>query len=245
MPFTKRLTNLVRPDDEAADTTAIPLIDRAVRAGVRHVVTLTAMGVERMEGNALRKIERRAEASGMRWTHLRPNFFMQIFAVAPLLDRLRSSGALRLPAGDARLSFVDVRDVAGVAVCAVLDGRHSGTAYTLTGKEAIDHAAVTAAISRATGRHFDYVAIGDEEARRGMAAGGLSPAHVERLIGFYRLVRAGACSPVSTDVESVLGRPPITFDEFASGHSAAWASADCGAHFKTRVDRRGAPTTTT
>lgn len=217
-----RLFLSVRPGDEAADATAGPLIDEAIRRGVRHVVALTAMGVERLPDNALRRIERQVEASGATWTHLRPNFFMQIFAGPPLVGQLRGSGALRLPAAGARLSFVDVRDVAAVAVSALLDVRHAGSAYTLTGGEAIDHAAVAGAISRATGRDFVYVAVGEEEARGMMADGGLPPARVERLVGFYRLVRAGACAPVSPDVEAVLGRPPIGFDAFALDHAAAW-----------------------
>jgi uncharacterized protein YbjT (DUF2867 family) len=207
-----RLFVSVRPGDEAADATAGPLVDEAVRRGVRHIVTLTAMGAERVPDNALRRIERQVEASGATWTHLRPNFFMQIFAVPPLVLQLRAIHSLRVPAADARLSFVDVRDVGAVAVVALLDGRHSGKAYTLTGGEAIDHGAVTHAISRATSQAFNYVPIGEEQARHLMAAGGLPPARVERLIGFYRLVRAGACAELSPNVAGVLGRPPIGFD---------------------------------
>ncbi len=224
----ERLFLSVRPGDDEADTTAIPLIDQAVRLGIRHVVTLTAMGVERLGDNALRRIERRAEASGLTWVHLRPNFFMQIFAGPPLLDQLQVSGVLRVPAADATLSFVDVRDVAAVAVTALLDDRHSGNAYTLSGGQAIDHGSVVAAISHATGRRLEYVTIDEQDARRVMAAGGLSPARAERLIGFYRLVRAGACSPVSPDVESVLGRPPIRFETFAEDHAAVWVSRTPG-----------------
>jgi uncharacterized protein YbjT (DUF2867 family) len=225
----------VRPGDEAADATAGPLVDEAVRRGVRHIVTLTAMGAERVPDNALRRIERQVEASGATWTHLRPNFFMQIFAVPPLVQQLRAVHSLRVPAADARLSFVDVRDVGAVAVVALLDGRHSGKAYTLTGGEAIDHGAVTRAISRATSQAFNYVPIGEEEARHLMAAGGLPPRRVERLLGFYGLVRAGACAELSPDVASVLGRPPIGFDRFARDYSTHWGEAGSEEEVRTRA----------
>jgi uncharacterized protein YbjT (DUF2867 family) len=126
---------------------------------------------------------------------------------------------------------VDVRDIAGVAVASLLDEGHAGKAYTLTGPEGLDHHEVAATLSAAilpssTGkeRRFIYEPLEDEEARRTMAAGGLPPARVERLLGFYRAVRAGACAAVSPDVEGVLARPAITFAQFAREHAAAWAS---------------------
>lgn len=226
----ERLFLSVRPGDEAADATALPLVDEALRAGVRRVVTLTAMGVDRMPGNALRRIERHVEASGAAWTHLRPNFFMQIFSTPPLVDQVRAVGSLRLPAGQARLSFVDVRDIGAVAVGALLDEGHAGRAYTLTGSEALDHAGVAAAISRVTARPVTYVAVEDDEARGLMAANGLPLARIDRLLAFYRLVRAGACSPVSTDVARVLGRAPIAFAQFTEDHAAAWRRPGSSPH---------------
>lgn len=216
-----RLFLSVRPGDERADETAIPLIEAALRRGVRRIVTLTAMGVEHMEETALRRIERRIEASQVEWTHLRPNFFMQIFAVPPLLDQVRA-GMLRLPTAGARLSFVDVRDVAAVAVAALLDEGHEGKGYTLTGEEALDHHAVAAMLSAAAGRTIEYVPIEEGEARQVMTAAGLGGDRVERLLRFYRLVRAGACAPVSPAVRDVLGRPPIPFDHFVHDYAPCW-----------------------
>ena len=67
---------------------------------------------------ALRRIELHLEDSGIAFTHLRPNFFMQIFAGGPLWVGLRTEGALRIPAGSAKISFIDARDVAGAAAVA-------------------------------------------------------------------------------------------------------------------------------
>ncbi|HEY3383611.1 MAG TPA: SDR family oxidoreductase [Vicinamibacterales bacterium] len=218
----ERVFLIARPGDEHADRTALPFIDEMRRAGVRAVVNLTAMGVDRLPGNALNTVERSLEASGMAFTHLRPNFFMQIFAAEPLLGGLRQTGLLQIPAGDATLSFIDARDIADVAAEALLNPVHEGQAYTLTGGEALDHGQVAAAISSATGRPCRYVAIDEEAARAAMAAGGFPPDRVERLIGFYRLVRSGACSPVSNAVEQILGRPPRGFDQFARDNGHIW-----------------------
>src|SRR5213593_1189643 len=213
---------IARPGDEQADRVAVPLIDEMKRQGVRHVVNLTAMGMEMLEGMALRKVERYLEDSGIGFTHLRPNFFMQVFSGGPLLADIRSTGAIHVPAADARISYVDVRDIAAVAATALTEPGHVGKAYTLTGAEALDHHEIARALSEAAGKPVRYVPISEDTARTAIEGGGLSPERAERLVGFYRLVRHGFCTPVSPDVQTVLGRPPISFARFATDNAACW-----------------------
>ncbi|WP_257456613.1 SDR family oxidoreductase [Archangium lipolyticum] len=217
-----RVFLMARPGDEQADRVALPLIDEMKRQRIRHVVNLTAMGAEHREDFALRKVERYLEASGLGFTHLRPNFFMQIFSGGPLLQDLETTGALHIPAADAKLSFVDARDIAAMAVAALTGPGHAGKAYTLTGARALDHAEVARTLSEVAARSIQYVPLGEEEARQLLARSGLSPERIERLIGFYRLVRQGFCAPVSSDIETVLGRPPISFERFARDHASCW-----------------------
>jgi hypothetical protein len=95
----------------------------------------------------------------------------------------------------------------------------------LTGGEALDHGAVATAISRAARRRVEYAPIEEEEARRMMAEAGLSAERTERLLGFYRLVRAGACARVSEHVAALLGRPPMPFELFARDNADCWRSS--------------------
>jgi uncharacterized protein YbjT (DUF2867 family) len=213
---------IARPGDEEADRVALPLIDAMRAAGVRHVTDLSTMGVERMPDVALRRIEQYLEASGIASTHLRPNFFMQAFSVGPLQAGIVRTSAIGIPAGDARVSYVDARDIAAVAAVTLTEPGHEGRAYTLTGPEAIDHHEVARVLSGAAGRPIGYIPTDEDEARRTMAAAGLSTQRIERLVGFYRAVRAGACAPVSPDVPAVLGRPAITFERFAANHASYW-----------------------
>jgi len=213
---------IARPGDEQADRVALPFIEEMKRQGVRHVVNLTAIGVEQRDEMALRKVERFLEGSGLGFTHLRPNFFMQVFSTGPLLEALRATGALQIPAADARISYIDARDIAAVAAAALTERGHAGKAYTLTGAHALDHDEVAQAISEAAGRAVRYVPIGEDAARSAIASAGLSAERVERLIGFYRLVRAGLAAPVSPDVQAILGRAPGSFAQFAREHASCW-----------------------
>jgi uncharacterized protein YbjT (DUF2867 family) len=216
-----RVFLVARPGDDAPERTALPLLAEMARQGVRHVVDLSALGAEQREEFGLRKVERALEASGMAWTHLRPNWFMQVFTGGPLHADLRRTGAFHLAAGDARVSYVDARDIAAVAAAALTRPAHEGHAYTLTGPAGLTGAEVAAALSAAAGRPLDYVALDEEVARQALTAA-LGARWAERLVGFYRLVRAGWCAPVSPAVEQVLGRPPVAFADFAREHAAAW-----------------------
>lgn len=213
---------MARPADNHSDRAAIPLVDEARTAGVRHIVNLTAMGAEQEETFALRVLERYIEASGIPFTHLRPNWFMQNFDSGPFLADIRSSGALHLPAADAKLSFIDVRDIAAVGLAALTGPAHLCKAYTLTGGEALDHAAAMAIISTAAGKTLSYLPISEELACAGLARVGVPSDRIERWRMFFRKVRAGECAPVSPDVEKILGRAPISFTRYARDYASAW-----------------------
>jgi uncharacterized protein YbjT (DUF2867 family) len=213
---------IARPGDDHPETTALPLIASMRQAGVEHVVDLTAMGCEVRPDFGLRKVELALEGSGLAFTHLRPNFFMQIFTSGLHRAQIMMRRQIRLPAADACISFIDVQDIAEVAARCLLAAEHRSQAYTLTGGVAISHTMVAKAIADATQTAVQYVALTEDEARADLAAAGLPSANVERLIEFYRLVRTGAAATVSPSVEKILGRPPRTFTDFAAQRASDW-----------------------
>jgi uncharacterized protein YbjT (DUF2867 family) len=214
----------VRPGDNHSDQYAIPLIDGAKKSKIQLIVDLTAMGTEQQETFMLRVLEKYVESSGIPYTHLRPNWFMQNFDSGPLANDIRATSAIHLPAADALVSFVDVRDIAAVACAALTESRHIKKAYTLTGKEALSYYQVAEKLSHVSNRTISYVPITEEVARIGLAQGGVPADLIERWTDFYKKVRQGFCSPISTDIDSVLGRPPIAFDQYAMENSASWRS---------------------
>ena len=218
-----RVFMISRPGDEEADRFVAPFIDAMRASDVKHVVNLSAMGTPQRPEFSLRKVELALEASGIPFTHLRPNFFMQVHSAGTLGQAIRMTRRLALPAGDARLSFIDARDVAAVAVRVLTDPQaHANRAYTLTGPEAIDYHQVAACITKAIGDPVQYVPIDDAATSAMLQAAGFAAPQIERLLAMYRLVRMGACEPVSPDAESILGRPSIRFSDFAVDHVDCW-----------------------
>ena len=218
-----RVFLIARPGDDQPERVAMPLIDEMKRRGVRYVVNLTAMGADLHEDFGLRRVERYLEGSGLDFTHLRPNWFMQVFSGGPLHAAILGTGAFHLPVGDARISYIDLRDIAAVAVTALTEPGHAGKAYTLTGGASLHHGEVAGTLTEAVGRRIGYVDLTEEQARSALRSAGLSAERAERLIGFYRLVREGMCAPVTGDAEALLGREPVPFRRFAADYAAAWA----------------------
>ncbi len=220
----KKVFLMARPGDNQPEKAAIPFIEEAVKRGVRLIVNLTAMGVERDDRFPLRILEKYIEASGVSFTHLRPNWFMQNFSSGPMLADIRATGAIHLPAGDAKISFIDVRDIAAVGYAALTERHHEGRAYTLTGAVAMDHHEVATVLSRVSGETISYVPIGEEDARAMLTKSGFSSEMIERWTKFFQMVRHGYCAAVSHDVEVILGRPAITFEQYVRDYAPSWHS---------------------
>jgi uncharacterized protein YbjT (DUF2867 family) len=170
----------------------------------------------------LRILEKYIEASGIAYTHLRPNWFMQNFDSGPMFSDIKTTGALHLPAADASISFVDVRDIAAVGFAALTEAHHSGRAYTLTGKESLSYYQIVEKLSGVAGKKISYMSITENIARETLMKAGIPIDLIDRWTDFYRKVRQGLCSPISPDVESVLKRSPISFDQYANDYAASW-----------------------
>lgn len=199
-------------------------IEAAKRAGVRRVVKVSAVGADADAPEGFGKWHGQAEkflkASGLSWTILRPNFFMQ--NLLGQAQAVATQGAIYQPGGDARASLIDARDIASVAARALIDEGHEGETYTLTGPEALSYADAAAKISEATGKPVRYVALTPEQFREGALAGGLPEWLVSALERLNELFARGEAEGVTDDVRRAGGREPRTFDEFARDHAAAF-----------------------
>jgi len=214
-----------RPGDEDAHLHAAPFVEAMQRQGVRRVVVLSALGAGSRPEFSLRRVERLVEESGMDWVHVRPNFFMQMLAQPPLSTEIASEDRLRLPLDDARVAYVDSGDVAAVLHRALVDPALSRVAIDVSGPEALDHHQLAASIGRLRGRPVEYLAIGEDEARDLLAARGFPPRHTERVLTFYRLIRAGVCARPDEVAARLLGRPLRRWNEVAGLHACAWMPA--------------------
>jgi uncharacterized protein YbjT (DUF2867 family) len=135
---------------------------------------------------------------------------------------IKDHGAFYQPTGDARQSFVDVRDVAAVAVAALTGSGHKGQIYEITGPESLSFHDVAAKLSAVLGRPVRYVPVTPEAALESMLKSGTPEWNAHALADLYRAFATGPYARTTDTVERVLGRPAIPFEQFARDHAAAF-----------------------
>jgi uncharacterized protein YbjT (DUF2867 family) len=199
-----------------------PYLDAASSAKTGKVVLMTAMGVEHAPDEApMRKLELELLGSGLNATVVRPNWFMQNFN-SYWIQGILTDQKIYFPGGDAVVSFIDARDIGAVAANIVTGTNYGGQGLALTGSEALNHDQVAAKIASATGKKIEYVNVDPEDFKGMLRQGGLPEDYVELLSGIAAALREGHAAPVSDAVEKVLGKAPISFDQYALDYAGAW-----------------------
>lgn len=207
------------PPGPRAPENAMNALWAARRAGVKRVVRMSAIGAAHdaptRNGRLHALSDAELQASGLRWTILRPHFFMQnLLGFAP---SVASDGAIYMSLGQGRLGFVDTRDIAEVAARIFLESgeRHDGKIYTPTGPESLSLADAAERLSTFLGRPVRYVAVPDEAARAAMLQMGFSPWLAGMTVEYGRAYAAGWGDFTTSHVSDVLGRAPRSLLDFA------------------------------
>jgi uncharacterized protein YbjT (DUF2867 family) len=209
---------------------AVPLVDdlavvteqvvtAAVKAGIRHFVKLSGIGADRPQDLLLgcwhRQAERVVESSGLAWTHLRPNSFMQNFTNNHL-GSMRTRGLFHDPVGGGRVSYIDVEDIAATAAVVLSEPGHENRIYALTGPEAVSSHQVAALLGRAAGRDIRCIEVSVDAARDAMFGFGVPLPVVNAVAELYLSMRSGHLAQVTSTVPDVTGQVARSFAQFAA-----------------------------
>lgn len=190
-----------------------PLIQEAKRRGLKKVVLMTALGANLNDAAPFRKAEIELEKSGLEYNIIRPNWFFQNFNTF-WVHGIRAEGKILVPAGQAKVSFIDTRDVARVAAKLLVSDDHSNQAFDLTGPESVDPHDVAKAISKATGRPVTYSEISPAALKNGLLAAGLPEGYVDFLLLIFGFLREGYNAGVNTNVKTLSGTSPRSLEQY-------------------------------
>ncbi|MEV5508808.1 NAD(P)H-binding protein [Streptomyces orinoci] len=208
----------------AVGTAVGDLLGLAVEHGVRRVVVLSAVTVEygggyRRFAEAFRAVEDTARASGLDWTFLRcADFAANSLAWAP---QIRATGTVRGASAAATTSPIHQRDIGAVAVRALLEPGHAGQAYALTGPQALTQRDRARIIGQAIGATVTFEETPPELVRQSMLAQGLPQEVADRMLG-YNAACLEQPGPTTNTVARLLGRPALTFADWAAENAAAF-----------------------
>jgi uncharacterized protein YbjT (DUF2867 family) len=197
-----------------------PALNAAIAAGVEHVVFLSILGAERNKVVPHSQIERYITELGIKFTFLRASFFMQNLNTTHREDI--QNGELFLPAGNGKTSFIDVRDIAAVAVRALIEDGHSNRAYALTGNEALTYYEVADIFTSVLGKQIRYPNPSLLKFIWVMRSRGLKLDFVLIMAAIYTTARLGLAGAVTPDTEQLLGRPPLTMRQYVEDYRQFW-----------------------
>jgi uncharacterized protein YbjT (DUF2867 family) len=198
------------------------VIDACIAAGVKHVVQNSAMGAGDY-GKSFpswhREVENKLRSTRLSYAILRPNSFHQN-VVSIFAPSIRAQGVFYGSMRDSRNSFLDVRDIAAVAAKALAGGVHSGKIYELNGPEALNYTELAAKISKTAGREVKYLDVPMDAQRKAMLDQQMPEWLVNALLELQEYYLGGQGGEVDGLLQDLLGRPPITMDQFLTEFAA-------------------------
>jgi uncharacterized protein YbjT (DUF2867 family) len=198
-----------------------PALDAAKRLGVQHVVFLSIIGVEHAKFIPHYKVEAYLKEKKFETTFLRCSFFMQNLSTTHRTE-IKERSEIFVPVGNTKTSFIDVRDIGAVASRCLTEERHAGKNYILTGAEALDYWQTSKILSETLGREITYrnpnpLTFFFQTLRRGA-----SFSYTIIVMGLYLSTRFGMAQSVTNEVERLIGRKPISFQQYTQDYKEAW-----------------------
>jgi uncharacterized protein YbjT (DUF2867 family) len=206
-------------------------IEACEAAGVRRIVLNSALGAgdyPKSFPSWHRKVEEKLKATKMAHCILRPNSFMQN-VLAYFAPSIRAQGAFYSSMGNARTSYLDVRDIAVVAAKALHGGEHDGQTYELNGPEALTYADVAEKISQHAKVSAKYVDIPVEAQRKAMLEQGMPEWQVTALLDLQEYYTNGNGGTLDGLLEQLLGRPPARMDAFLQEYAGEFRGQSASA----------------
>jgi uncharacterized protein YbjT (DUF2867 family) len=197
------------------------MVEACKESGVKHVVLNSALGAGDY-GKSFpswhRKVEDKLKATGMSYTILRPNGFLQNI-VAYNAPSIRTQGSFYAATADSKVSYLDVGDIAVVAGKALQGGAHAGKTYELNGPEAISNQELAARISKVTGRTVTFVDIPESAQRDAMLGLGMPEWQVTALLELQQYYKQGGGARTDNLLQTLIERAPVTLDQYLKANA--------------------------
>ncbi|HHQ14945.1 MAG TPA: SDR family oxidoreductase [Chromatiales bacterium] len=215
---------LLLPNSEQQLELEKQFTDLAKSAGVQHLVKLSSMEAGAEATAPIPKLhwasEEHIRASGLAWTMIRPNFFMQnLLSNAPTIKSMRK---FFLPMGKARTAMIDARDIGAVIAEALSGSGHEGQSYDITGPELLDFHEVAERFSEVLGTRIEYVDQPPEAYREMLSKFLTSEWHLNAVCELFEQIAAGGLERITDTFRQVTGREPISLTTFIGDYRDAF-----------------------
>ena len=216
---------LLTNSSERAEAQQMDFVQAARESGVAHLVKLSQIHADKESPVRFLRYHAKVEAaireSGMAHTFLRPNLFMQ--GLLAFSATIKNQNAFYAPIGNAKVSFVDIRDIAEVAAAALTQAGHEDKTYDLTGPQALSHAQAAAYFSEVLGRQINFVDVTPDAMRETLLGFRMPAWQADGLIEDYAHYRRGEAADIASGVQDAIGKAPRNFENFVRDYAPAFS----------------------
>ncbi|MDJ1484952.1 SDR family oxidoreductase [Cytophagaceae bacterium YF14B1] len=216
---------LLTNSSEQAEQLQLNFVDSAMRAGVRHIVKLSQFAADvNSPVRFLRyhaAVEQRIKESGIDYTFLRPNLFMQ--GLFGFREPIAKQNKFFASVGESKISLVDIRDIAAVAAKALTNPGHEGKIYNLTGPQALSHQEIAEYLSYELKRSILFINVSPEDMRNALLSVGFPEWQADGLIEDYAHYARGEASAIFSDIEVITGKSARSFDNFVKEYASLFS----------------------
>ena len=216
---------LILPNSDEQVAQEAQFVDLAKEAGVKHLVKMSSMEAVPGTTNPIPAIHVQSEnyirESGLPWTFIKPNFFMQNLMGSA--GTIKEQGKFFMPMKDGKTAMADVRDLGEVMAAVLTQDGHEGQSYELTGPELLSFADVADRFSQALGRKIEYVDVPMDGYMEKIAPFLLNDWHVSAVKELFSEIAAGGLDYTTDTVQKLLGREPISVKQFVEDHKAVFS----------------------
>ncbi|SEW29056.1 Uncharacterized conserved protein YbjT, contains NAD(P)-binding and DUF2867 domains [Chitinophaga sp. YR573] len=202
------------------------VIETAKEYGVQHLVKLSSPGADKNSPNFISRpngeVEELLKASGLEWTILQPNSFMQNW-LGEFSQTIQKERKIYEATGEGRKPYIDTRDIAEVAFTILTNpANHRNKTYLLTGGEAVNYYQVAEAISKVIGEKVDYISLTADEFKQRMESKGMPWGMINTFLTIAEFQRSGNATFVNDTVSKLLNKAPRTIENFARDYAPSF-----------------------
>ncbi len=212
---------LLSPSSQNAEKQQLAFLESAKQCGVKHIVKLSQLGADSSSSQRFLRyhgaVEDAIRASGLEYTFLRPNLFMQ--TVLSFADTIKQKNAFFAPMGEGRVSVVDTRDIAGVAFSSLTENGHEGKTYNITGPQSLSHAQMAKQLSDTLNRPISYVNISPDAMRETLLGLHFPAWQADGLLEEYASWSHDEAAQIESGVLDATGNEPHTFEQFTRDYA--------------------------
>ncbi|GAA3941384.1 SDR family oxidoreductase [Chitinophaga oryziterrae] len=215
---------LLTNSSEQAENQQITFVELAKKAGVKHIVKLSQWAADKYSPVRFLRyhaaVEDKIRESGLTYTFLRPNLFMQ--GLLGFKEPIKQ-GKFFAAVGNARISAVDIRDIADVAAVALTQPGHENKIYNLTGPEAITHYQMAEELSKALNKQIIFIDVPPAAMKDAVLQVGFPEWQADGLIEDYAHYAKEEAASIESGIIDATGKPPRSFADFARDYAPAFA----------------------